>query len=103
MTAGRFPRLPVPLLAPGFCFTCRKEKCGSGFTDTQITDDWLGRFYLCDDCLMEMGRGAGMRSAEEVEVLVADLGQARVECERLTVRLRALETIRVLVQEAQGV
>src|SRR6266576_7208951 len=96
---GRFPRLQSLSLPPGTCFVCGKDKCLTGFTDTGIHDEWLGSFYVCDDCLIEMARGIGMRTEAEVRDMRVELGETRIELSKVLGQLTQLQALRVLIRE----
>ena len=49
-----------PVLPPGICFRCRVGNSAPRefFVDTGVSFDWEGVLYLCDMCIIDIGKAA---------------------------------------------
>jgi hypothetical protein len=69
-----------------------------GFIDTGITDDWLGRFYICAPCVIEMARAWDMKTFDEVADLDLEVIDVRGRLADALGELTALANVRAAVR-----
>lgn len=75
---------------PGCCWMCRSSN-REWYVDTQQSIDFYGAVYLCNECIIEMSRLAGMFTVEDVEEFQNRIAFFEDENYHLRVRVSGLE------------
>lgn len=96
---GRFALLRGGLLPPAECFVCKRPESPLGFADTRHGDEWLGQFYLCGQCVMEMAGLFGMIGPEQAADLLRTATVAIDHAELLAERVWLLSVMRETVSQ----
>ncbi|HET7713248.1 MAG TPA: hypothetical protein VFK94_02095, partial [Patescibacteria group bacterium] len=89
---GRFQKIPSLPLMPGECATCSSAISEDGFVDTGLFLEWFGEFYLCKNCLTEMGRLFGLIEPKQYEQHVKLVAKQAEEIESLRASVTSLES-----------
>lgn len=80
----------TPAALPACCIFC-PGSVRRRYIDTGLQEDFYGAVYICEECVLAMGRMLGMKSEEEVGNIIDNHMRDADEMFRLQTRLAAAE------------
>ena len=83
--------LERPILAPGCCILCRSDL--GPVVDIGRDEEWVGRWYICFPCCIELGQLAGCvpgQALDQERALAVDKAARLVSTDKELVAERAL-------------
>jgi hypothetical protein len=90
VASARVQHIERPIVSPGVCGICGKDKHPKGFVDPRLDFEWYGTLYFCADCVVDLAAPFGYITEETYADMKRANEQLRETVERYEAHLAQL-------------